>query len=122
MKKIISLSLFLVFMIGLGSCTSYTFIKTGTAQHLAPQDEDCPIVVYNSMGPEIKYQDIGICIARSPDYMMMDNTEKAIEQVKACACEKGGNALFIESIEREMDLDGLYWTRVTATLMIVEQP
>lgn len=102
------------------SCSNYTFVRTGTAQPLAARDEGCNIVVYNSLTPDLVYEDIGICVATADDIFGLDRTDVAIEEIKECACKNGGNAVFIERIDREQDAEGEYSTRVTAALLIVE--
>lgn len=120
MKKSIFVLLFTLGLV-LTSCSRYSFIKTGTANHLAPQDENCPIIVYQTLEPGFEYTELGICNAIGEPWGIFDDPfVDAVEQAKECACEQGGNAVFITNVDRVKDSEGGVEVHLTAMLMIVD--
>ena len=62
----------------------------------AAKEKDCPIRVLTSLPEEGTYTEIGICNGSAPGGgMVSDRSHKAIDQLKKCACENGGDAIVI---------------------------
>jgi|GEM_PF-5156073 len=111
------------FSVILSSCmTNYSFIRSGTASRLPSRSGGCDIMVLTSIDQDLVYDEIGICIGTGEEFIWDDGTEGAMEQINECACERGGNAVFIEAIEREVyGENNSYRTRITATLMVISE-
>lgn len=96
MKKLFLLSTIFI----LTSCANSRFIQTGfNSQKLAPLDKNAPIAVLTSIPKNAtKVIEIGICKGTAPGGgIISDRTHKAIEQLKKCARENGGNAIILEN-------------------------
>jgi len=97
MKRLI----LLLSVISLTSCASYNFMETGlNDKKFASQNEDCPIKVLTEIPEGLKYSEIGFCRGKAPGGgIIADYTHKAIEQLKKCACENGGNAILLKGYD-----------------------
>lgn len=89
MKRISMLFYFSVF-VSIVSCTSAEYIKTGNEYPSLAETEDIKIFITSK--PEQKYESIGLIRIRGA------NQEKRIEESKAYAREKGGNAVIVREI------------------------
>ncbi len=85
----------LILMIGLAGCATYSFIQTGLSGPFPPKDKSCAIDVLTSV-PDRPVIEVGICHGQAPGGgIISDNTPDAIEQVKRCACQNGGDAIVL---------------------------
>lgn len=84
-------------LIATSSCASYRFTKTGFDDgKFNRRPLDCDITVLTSLPTDREYVEIGLCDGKSPGGgVLVDKSPKAIEQLKKCACENGGNALLL---------------------------
>ena len=82
----------------LTSCANSRFIQTGfNTQALPPLDKNAPVSVITSVPKNAtKVVELGLCKGTAPGGgIISDRTHKAIEQLKKCARENGGNAIIL---------------------------
>lgn len=98
-KNVLTITSILTLTLLFTGCANYRFIKTGLDQtNFSPREKDCSVSIITSLPTDRKYVEIGICKGTAPGGgMISDRTHKAIEQVKKCACENGGNAVLLSS-------------------------
>ena len=91
MKQTLLIITSLMLVVG---CSQHSFTKTSFTQPRAPQMENCTIVVLQRFPVDMEYEELGICHASVPGGgIIADNTPKAINELKKCACLNGGNAI-----------------------------
>ena len=94
MKKVFTISIALTLI----SCANSRFIQTGfNSQPLPPLDKNAPVSVITSIPKNAtKVVELGMCKGTAPGGgIISDRTHKAIEQLKKCARENGGNAVIL---------------------------
>ena len=94
---IISVVFITMFFPGCGP--SANFIKTGPS--IAAKSNNCPIEVFNSSKPERKYKELGVI--ESEGQYGYDSFEEVLPKLKEEACENGGDAIIIKSIQKYVD-------------------
>lgn len=79
------------------SCANYSFIKTGIDEtNFQPREKDAPVSIITSLPEDREYVEIGICKGTAPGGgLLIDETSRAIKQLKKCARNNGGNAILL---------------------------
>lgn len=98
MKKL----LFILLTVSLLSCSTSKFIKTGfnNEARTAMPDEASVTVITELPKDAKKIVEIGICKGSVPGGgVFSDRTHKAIEKIKDCARENGGNVILLDRNE-----------------------
>ena len=93
--------LFIIFLSFLvSSCAPHSFVKTGTAGPFTTKPENCQVDIYTSPNlPDRTMTEIGICFAKAPGGgVISDNTPEAVNQLKKCVCQNGGDAIVLNPI------------------------
>lgn len=111
--------LVLVLVAGLTACASSDFIANdGRAR--APLPEGCPMRML-SAPPATPYTELGMCSSKaSGGGAFMDFSEKALVELKRCACEAGGNAVVIVDQGDTGFLGSQQRVRATGSVLWVE--
>jgi hypothetical protein len=87
----------LVLTIGLAGCgPTAKFIQTGPV--LAAKPDDCPIAVFYTKLPDRDYDELGIieCEGLSGEA----SVEKVLPTLKQTACQAGGDAVIIKTVQK----------------------
>ena len=93
-------AVFFVAIFALTSCANSRFIQTGfNSQPLPPLSKDAPVSIITEIPKNAsKVIELGICKGTAPGGgIISDRTHKAIDQLKKCARENGGNAIMLGS-------------------------
>ena len=87
----------LLIVLATTSCASHRFIPTGMANSTAlSKPKDCGAKVLLRQPVNIKYSELGICMAQTlGGGMISDNTPEAIIELQKCACLHGGDAVIL---------------------------
>ena len=94
MRKLFIFSTVLV----LTSCANSRFIQKGfNTQALPPLDKNAPVSIITSIPKNAtKVVELGMCKGTAPGGgIISDRTHKAVDQLKKCAREHGGNAIML---------------------------
>ena len=108
---IVSVILITIFIFGCGP--SINFINTGTS--IAAKSNNSPIEVFNSKIPERKYKELGIL--ESEGEYGYASFEEVLPRLKEEACEKGGDAIIIKTIQKYLGNSNDEKIYVTATVI-----
>ncbi|GAB5466032.1 MAG: hypothetical protein Kapaf2KO_14680 [Candidatus Kapaibacteriales bacterium] len=111
--------------------TNYTFMPTGIPKkdlNAAQRNYgymNGDVVILTEYPSEYYFEEVGLCTVNSPDGLFSDGTERAYEELKECALENGGNAVFIEALDRETTFDTMGQpsnnsTRITGKLLRID--
>ncbi|MBN2867002.1 MAG: hypothetical protein JXK16_13420 [Thiotrichales bacterium] len=92
--------LFVFVVLMLNACTTHRFIPTGISQVTRPaKPANCGAKVLLRSPENIKFSEIGICMAQAPGGgMISDNTPDAIAELQRCACLQGGDAVILSGM------------------------
>lgn len=99
MKKIV---LLLTMVIVLTSCMTSNFALTGTLHQPLPTDYPIKVILTENK-ENIEYEEIGALQIKQSD---MDNLSKAIELAKTEARVRGGDILFLISLDSKTAVSG----------------
>ncbi len=115
MQRLLSLtiSVLSIIVIITGCSHSANFIKTGPFMVAKPGN--CPIEVFNSKNPEREYQELGVI--ESEGQYGYDSFEKVLPELKEEACENGGDAIIIKSIQKYVDNSNSEKIYINATVI-----
>lgn len=84
-------------LVALQGCSSHRFVPTGDFPVQASRGSQCGATVLRSM-PSAPHRELGLCYASVPGGgLIADNTPDAIEELKKCTCEAGGNAAVLDN-------------------------
>lgn len=103
--------IFLTMFLGCGP--TINFMQTGPS--IVAKSNDCLIEVFNSTIPERKYKELGIL--ESDGGIGFNMFEDVLPKLKKEACQKGGDAIIIKSIQKYVSDKDDRHIYVTATVI-----
>lgn len=85
-------------------CATHSFIKTGTNPVFPPKPTNCQLDIFTQL-PDKPLIELGVCYGRASGSGVGFSPEPAplaVEQLKKCACENGGDLIFLRGTGSEI--------------------
>ena len=88
--------LIVICLAALAGCASSNYMPNAGKER-TPLPEGCPVQML-STAPKGEFVELGVCSAKaSGGGAFMDFSEKALVELRRCACQAGGNAVLVMS-------------------------